>query len=119
MEPKPFDAEVRVVDGVAVMDLTGDINSSAEHRLNEAYEEAVRQDQSGIVLNFTSVDYINSSGIALIVGLLARSRQLDQRLHSFGLSPHYLEVFQITRLVDFMTVCEDEESALSGASATS
>jgi anti-anti-sigma factor len=58
------------------------------------------------------VDYINSTGIALIVGLLARARKSHRRLLACGLSEHYIEIFQITRLADFMTVFPDEKSAV-------
>jgi anti-anti-sigma factor len=59
------------------------------------------------------VDYINSTGIALIVSLLAQARKSRQRLVVYGLSDHYVEIFQITRLADFMTIYPDEESALA------
>jgi anti-anti-sigma regulatory factor len=56
---------------------------------------------------------INSTGIALIVSLLARARKSKRKLLACGLSQHYVEIFQITRLVDFMSVFPDEASALS------
>jgi anti-anti-sigma factor len=59
------------------------------------------------------VEYINSTGIALIVGLLAKTRQNHKRLVTYGLSDHYLEIFHITRLTDFMTIVPDEASALA------
>ena len=49
-----------------------------------------------------------------IPALLARARKAKRRLLVFGLSPHYQEIFQITRLADFMTVFQDEASALAG-----
>jgi anti-anti-sigma factor len=59
------------------------------------------------------VDYINSKGIALIVMLLAQARKSGTRLLTTGLSPHYIEIFNITRLSDFMKFYPDEASALS------
>ena len=41
--------------------------------LNTAYAEADAKDTKTILLNFERVDYINSTGIALIVGLLAKA----------------------------------------------
>jgi anti-anti-sigma regulatory factor len=64
-------------------------------------------------LNFGGVDYINSTGIALIVTLLARARAARRRMLACGLSDHYVEIFNITRLADFMTVFPDESTALS------
>ena len=81
--------------------------------LNKAYAEAESRRAEVILLNFSDVDYINSTGIALIVSLLARARKSKRRLLACGLSDHYVEIFQITRLVDFMSVFPDEKSALA------
>jgi len=107
-----FRAEVRQRDGLSVIDLYGDIDGFADVTLDAAYSEAERYDTLAIMLNFSKVGYINSTGIALIVGLLARARKSHRRLVTSGLSEHYQEIFNITRLSDFMTVFADEESAL-------
>jgi len=57
---------------------------------------------------------LNSTGIALIVELLAQARKSRKHLIVYGLSEHYLEVFQITRLSDFMDIYEDEANAKTG-----
>ena len=98
---------------MAVVDLSGDINGDAEHALDAAYDEAVAGDPTTVLLNFSGVGYINSTGIALIVGVLARSRKERRALVACGLSEHYQEIFQITRLSDFMRMFPDEESAIT------
>jgi anti-anti-sigma factor len=114
MPNPPFRAEVRQLDQIAVIDLYGEINAFADPRLSEAYNEAQGANPLMVVLNFNQVDYINSTGIALVVGLLALSRKTGRKLAVYGLSPHYLQIFQITRLSDFMQVYGDEASALKG-----
>jgi anti-anti-sigma factor len=101
--------------GAAVIDLRGDINATAEATLNAAYAEAEAAAPQSLVLNFTDVGYINSTGIALIVGVLAKARRGRLPLRVYGLSPHYQEIFQITRLADFMSICADEASAVAEA----
>jgi anti-anti-sigma regulatory factor len=49
----------------------------------------------------------------LIVGVLAQARKARRQVSTFGLSEHYTEIFQITRLADFMGIYPDEASALS------
>jgi anti-anti-sigma factor len=115
MSTKPFQAQVRRSDSTATIDLHGEINSFAEVGMNEAYDDAVSSDPPRIILNFTNVDYINSTGIALIVGLMARARKARREMVVFGLSDHYVEIFEITRLADFMTIYPDEASALQAA----
>lgn len=109
------ETRVRSLEETAVIDLSGEINGLAEQEMEEAYQRAAANNPSAIVLNFTDVDYINSTGIALIVSLLAQARKDHRNLAVFGLSQHYQEIFQITRLSDFMTIYQDEASALQSA----
>ena len=113
MTPQSFSAQVRTENQRVVIDLHGEINAQADQALNQAYAEADEQNPEVIVLNFSGVDYINSTGIALIVGLLAQTRKTHRRLVVYGLSDHYVQIFQITRLSDFMDIFQDETSALA------
>lgn len=109
-----FEARVRQRGGVGVLDFEGDIDLEAEAGLSAAYVEATADDPGAVLLNFAGVGYVNSTGIALIVGLLARARAEGRVVSVCGLSDHYREIFQITRLSDFMKVYPDEESAIGG-----
>jgi anti-sigma B factor antagonist len=109
-----FEAKVRQENGTAVIDLLGEINATAETALNTAYRQAEQGSSVAILLNFQGVDYMNSTGIALVVGLLAQARKSHRRLVVCGLSEHYQEIFRITRLSDFMQIYSDEISALAG-----
>jgi anti-anti-sigma factor len=68
-------------------------------------------------MNFSDVDYINSTGIALIVSLLSRARKTKRKVLVYGLSEHYVTIFQITRLADFMSIFPDEATALASVAA--
>jgi len=112
MTTSELQVTVRERDGIAVIDLTGDVNSQAERALNDAYARATDDGVSAVALNFERAQYINSTGIALIVGLLAQARRNRIEVKAFGLSDHYREIFEITRLADFMTITDDEDRAL-------
>jgi anti-anti-sigma factor len=118
MTTSELQASVRKRDEVSLIDLTGDVNAGAEGVLNDAYAEATSDGGDTVVLNFEHADYINSTGIALIVGLLAQARTSGIEVKAFGLSDHYREIFEITRLADFMTIADNEERAVSGAEGT-
>ena len=108
MSATEFGARVRHEDGAVVVELTGEITSAAEQGLNDAYAEVAGE--PSVLLDFSAVDYINSTGIAVIVGILAQARRNGQELRAGGLAEHYREIFRITRLSDFMTILEDGES---------
>ena len=111
MQVQHFDARVRQQTGIAVIDLRGEINGLAEEALDRAYTEATQPDPRQILLNFTGATYINSTGLALLVGVLARARKQHRTVAACGLSDHYREIFEITRLADFMSIVADEASA--------
>ncbi len=113
MAERYLETEVRQASGVAIVELRGEIDGFSEEELNAAYAEASKEDPEMILLNFAGVHYINSTGIALIVGLLAKARASRRRLVACGLSDHYVEIFNITRLSDFMGIFPDEKSALN------
>ena len=102
---------------VVVLDLSGDLRGESREDLEAAYGDAVAREPQAVVLNFTAVDYIDSTGIALLVGLLARTRRDGRALSAYGLTAHYREIFAITRLSEFIHVYDDEPSALGGVPA--
>ena len=119
MTARLFEASIRKEGDAVIIDLHGEINAFAEEALNSAYADAASQGGSRILLNFKGVDYINSTGIALIVGLMAQARKSRRNLLTYGLSDHYTEIFRITRLADFMSIFPDERSALANATGDS
>ena len=115
MPPNSLEAVVRQGAGIPIIDLRGEIDTLAEGSLNAAYTLATQDKPSAVLLNFSAVDYINSTGIALIVGLLSKARRDGCRLLTCGLSEHYVEIFQITRLADYLDIFGDENSAVTTA----
>ena len=102
MTTSEFNVKVRVEDETPVLELCGEINGFVEDALNGAYDEAELRGGSVIRFDFAQVTYINSTGIALIVGLLAKARKSKRSIVATGLNEHYREIFTITRLSDFM-----------------
>ena len=113
MPTSRFEAEVQVRAGIAVVSMRGDIDREAEGALAAAYQET--DGAPVILLDFTSVGYINSTGIALIVRFLADGRRDRRELRACGLSPHYAEIFQLTRLSDYMRIFDNPGSATAVA----
>ncbi len=86
--------------------LSGTVNRNAKEPIETAYKEASRGGGE-VILDFNEVDYINSTGIAVIVGILATARAQGQEVGAVGLTDHYQEVFRITRLSDFMHIYDE------------
>ena len=100
-------------DRVAVIDIKGDVTAASEPTLMLAYEQADRQGARRLVLNFRGLEYMNSGGIGMLVTLLVRANRQGQPLAAYGLSEHYREIFELTRLDEAITIYDDERSALA------
>ena len=104
-----FQALVAREGHTAIVMLSGVVDRASRDALEIAYREAAELSDR-VVLDFRDVEYINSTGIAVLVGFLALARADRRQVGAFGLSDHYREVFNITRLADFMTIYDDEIS---------
>jgi anti-sigma B factor antagonist len=98
--------------------LHGDIDVFADEALAEAYAAVARGGAARLVLDFRGVGYINSTGIALIVRLLAEARRDHREVVAVGLTDHYREIFRITRLSDYLTIADTPAAAGSFEEAT-
>ena len=99
-------------DSTCIVDINGEINAFAENALMDAYTQASSAGAKNIVLNFTALEYMNSSGIGLLVTLLIRTNRQKQRLIAYGLTEHYQQIFELTQLNEAITIFESEAEAL-------
>ncbi|HEY3017235.1 MAG TPA: STAS domain-containing protein [Gaiellaceae bacterium] len=108
---------VRRVGNAGIIDIKGDITAASEDVLMEAYNEASSDGARTIALNFSGLEYMNSGGIGLLVTLLVRANRQRHRLLAFGLTDHYREIFELTRLDEAIAIYPDEQEALAAAGA--
>jgi anti-sigma B factor antagonist len=101
----------------SIIDVQGELTAFAESVLMDAYNQANDGQVRAIILNFEGLEYMNSSGIGLLVTLLIRINREMQRLLTYGLRDHYRSIFQITRLDDAITICDSEEEAVRATNA--
>jgi anti-sigma B factor antagonist len=92
-----------------VIDIVGEITATSEAVLMDAYGRG--SGSKVVVLNFTGLDYMNSSGIGLLVTMLIRAKRNHQVLRACGLSDHYRQILALTRLDEAIAVFDTEEAA--------
>jgi anti-sigma B factor antagonist len=105
----------RIDEKVAVLDIQGDITAASEDVLSEAFAEAAENDTRAVILNFAGLEYMNSGGIGLLVTLLVRANRAKQKLLAFGLSEHYRQIFELTRLDEAIGIYDGEAEAVAAA----
>ena len=107
----------RASEKVSIIEVQGELTAFADDVLMDAYNQASDRHVRAIILNFEDLEYMNSSGIGLLVTLLIRINREKQQLLTYGLSDHYRSIFQITRLDDAISTCDSEEEAIQAANA--
>ena len=98
---------------VAVLRFEGDIASTSKEAVLGAYQALPKETTKLILLDFTGVDYINSSGIALIIQLLIEASNSGQKVHAFGLSPHFTKVFTMVGITKYANLYPGQSEALA------
>ena len=99
----------------SVIDIQGEVTAAAENVLMDAYTQA--SNSRAIILNFAGMEYMNSSGIGLLVTLLIRINRQKQKLLTCGLTDHYKQIFMLTRLNEAIGIYGSEAEALAAAGA--
>jgi len=107
----------KVAERVTVIDISGELNGSGEEELMDAYTTASNGRTQAIILNFTDLEYMNSSGIGLLVTMLIRVQRQKQQLLAYGLSEHYQQIFELTRLNEAITIFDSESAAVTAVAA--
>jgi anti-anti-sigma factor len=100
---------------VYVIDLAGELTSSTDVELLNAYQRVSKDGARVVILNFSHLAYKNSSGVKLLVTLLTRAKAAGQRLLATEMNIDYRNIFQITQLDQGIAVYATEADSLQAA----
>ena len=118
MTQQAVSMSVRHADGAtSVIEIRGDVTAASEEPLMEAYTTASEHGARAVLLDFSGLEYMNSGGIGLLVTLLVRANRLKQRLLACGLSDHYRQILELTRLDEAISIYATEADALAAVGA--
>ncbi len=98
---------------VTVLRFEGDISSASKDAVIGTYQALSKVVAKIILLDFTKVDYINSSGIALVIQVLMEAANSGQKVLAFGLSPHFMKVFTMVGITKYAGLFPDQAAALA------
>jgi anti-anti-sigma factor len=100
-------------DPVAVLRFEGDIASTSKEAVLGAYQSLPRESNPLVLLDFSKVEYINSSGIALVIQLLMEAAAAGQKVSVCGLSAHFTKVFTMVGIPKYATLYPSAAEALA------
>ncbi len=77
------------------------------------YQALDKATNKRILLDFKGVEYLNSSGIALVIQVLMEANKSGQTIAICGLTPHFTKVFTMVGITKYATLYADETAALA------
>ena len=95
---------------ITVIRFTGDITSTSQAAVTGTYE-GLPESARRILLDFSKVEYLNSSGIALVIQMMIAASKKGQKIVTFGLTPHFVKVFTMVGITKYTSLHPDEKSA--------
>ena len=98
---------------VTILRFAGDISSASKEVIVGAYERIDKTTRKLILLGFKEVEYINSSGIAVVIQVLLEANKSGQKVAIAGLSPHFNKVFTMVGITKYAQLYPDEMTALA------
>lgn len=107
-------ANVRTSDGIAIIDIEGDLTPDAREAVEAAHREVVDAGIDRLVITFRPDAYINSGGIAIIINIAIAGTKAGQRIRLVQPSEHFQKIFTMVGLRQYVDIYTKEDDALSG-----
>ena len=114
MTNKELQLEIAAKGDVSVVAIRGDLTAVTGGSVEEAYQGMTQEGVRKILLHFGKDCYINSGGIAILIGIASASRKNGQAIRIAGLSGHFQKIFHMMGLTKYVAVFPTEEEALDG-----
>jgi anti-sigma B factor antagonist len=104
-------------DGIEVVDVEGEIDVYTAPRLRELLIELVNKKNYQLVVNMEKVEFLDSTGLGVLVGGLKRVRAHDGSLDLVCTQERILKIFRITGLTKVFGIYESVDQAIAARKA--
>lgn len=111
---KDLEISGRQAGDIFILYLAGDLTATAGEQVEEAYRRQSEAGAAKILFHIDRGSYINSGGIAALIGIVAAARQKQQIVRFSGLSDHFQKIFRMVGLTKYAEIFPDEQAALAG-----
>jgi anti-sigma B factor antagonist len=100
-------------DGIEVIDVGGTIDIYTAPRLRELLIDLVSKDNYQLIVNLDKVEFLDSTGLGVLVGGLKRVRAHDGSLDLVCTQERILKIFRITGLTKVFGIHETVDQAIA------
>jgi anti-anti-sigma factor len=112
MTNRDIEISISKKDDVSIINIKGDVTAIAGEAIEDAYQKVSADGANKILLYFDKDDYINSGGIAILIGVASEGMKNKQKIRITGLSSHFQKIFHMVGLTKYTEIFPSEESAL-------
>lgn len=97
---------------VLICALEGEVDLNNSPQLRKAFEEIIKRDEKKVLVEFSRVSYIDSSGLATLIEMFQRLKKIGGRMRFSGMNQKIKNTFEITKLHKLFDIFDNQEAAL-------
>src|SRR2546423_979949 len=99
-------------EGVAVIALSGEVDVYTSPRVKQEIVDLLNGGTTKLLVDLTGVEYLDSTGLGVLIGGLKRAREREGDLKLICDNPRILRIFEITGLTKIFEIYRSESEAL-------
>jgi len=100
------------LNDVAICILEGEVNISNSPELRKAFDGIIKRQDKKVLVDFSNVSYIDSSGLATLIEMFQRLKKIGGALRFSNLDQKVKNVFEVTKLHKLFEIFDAREAAL-------
>lgn len=115
--PETYHITLAKLGAVTLFDIKGEMTAFSEPLFNDAYKQAIEQENRKILFNFNGDTYIDSAGIAIFIQIIAHAIKRGQTIGVTGLSKHFIKIFNMLGITKFAKIHDNVQTAVEALNA--
>jgi len=110
-----FELDRKTCNGVALLEVRGDLDMYSSRELKTEFEYMLEVPRDTL-LNFSSTEYIDSTGLSVLIKYRALLEKQGKRLGICSPHDNVMRILKITRLAEFFSLFQTEEEGIGSFS---
>ncbi len=112
-----FELDEESPEGAHVISVRGEIHATTAPEFSQHLTSAIESGKTALVVDLSEVEFIDSTGLSVLLNGLRRVHQLRGHMALACANPTVLRLFQITKLDATFEIFDDRASAIAHVTA--
>jgi anti-sigma B factor antagonist len=113
MSNDKFSLSVEEKNGIVILKTNGYINNVAGEQIADSCYKSIDEGKKKFLLDLENSSIVNSIGVSIIIEIIERLQEVDGHIGYYNLAPIVAKTFKIMGLVQYSTIYESEEEAIT------